>query len=170
MTGNMMKETFNINNATFKPVKYLTPYSESYKGSGDITLVNGVRGSSNFSDGEWQGWNGTNLNLVIDLQQPTTIRKISVGSVQNPGAWIFFPKKVEFYISPDGVNFRFVAESDNDIAPLSPGTQLRDFTADFEPVTARYLQIIARNLGKCPPGTPGAGQPAWLFSDEVSVE
>lgn len=170
MTGNVMKETFNINKATFKPVKYQTPYSESYKGSGDITLVNGVRGTSNFSDGEWQGWSGSNMSIVIDLQQPTTIRKIAVGSIQNSDAWIFFPKKVEFYISPDGVNFHFVAESGNDVDPLAPGIQLRDFTADFEPVTATYLKIIARNLGKCPAGTPGAGQPAWFFTDEISIE
>lgn len=170
MTGSMMSATFNINKATFKPVKYLTPYNDSYKGSGDITLVNGVRGTSNFSDGQWQGWNGGNMSVVIDLQQQTQVSKISVGSIQNANAWIFFPKKVEFYLSPDETNFRFVAETENDIDPLAPGVRFKDFSAKFEPVTARFIKIIARNPGNCPAGTPGENQPAWLFADEVSVE
>lgn len=170
MTGSILTDTFNINKATFKPVKYLTPYSEMYKGSGDMTLVNGVRGNRNFSDGSWQGWNGTNMSITIDLQQPQSIRKISVGSLQDANAWIFFPKKIEFYVSPDETNFRFVAESVNETDPMAPGIRIKDFSATFEPVTARFIKIIARNLGKCPAGSPGENQPAWFFADEVSVE
>jgi len=163
-------QSFNINMATAKPVKYLVPYSEYYKGTGEYTLVNGVRGSTNHADGEWQAWSGTNMAIVIDLQQATEIHTISAGSLQSAGSYIFLPKKVEFYISADGFNFNKVAEVANVVDPLSGEKQLKEFTATFKPVTAKFVKVVAQNLGKCPKGHIGEGKPAWLFIDEIIVE
>ena len=165
-----MSQSFNINKATVKPVKYLVPYSEYYKGSGNYTLVNGVRGSTNHSDGEWQAWSATNMEVVIDLQQATEIHSISVGSLQNIGSWIFFPKKMEFFTSTDGIKFQKVAETVNEVDPLSGEIQLKDFSAKFDAVTASFVKVVARNLDKAPKGHMGAGQAAWLFVDEIVVE
>ncbi len=165
-----LSQSFSINKATVKPVKYLVPYSNSYKGSGESTLVNGVRGSTNHHDGQWQAWSGLNMEVVIDLQQATEIQHISVGSLQNTGAYIFFPAKVDFLISSDGVKFDKVAEVLNDVDPLSGENQLKDFSAKFTPVSATFVKIVATNIGKCPKGHAGEGKPAWLFADEIMVE
>jgi hexosaminidase len=169
-TEKPMSQTFNMNKATVKPVKYVIPYSEHYKGSGEYTLVNGVRGTTNHSDGEWQAWSGTNMEIVIDLQQATEIHSISVGSLQNAGAWIFFPKKMEFFVSTDGIKFQKVGEVVNDVDPLSGEKQLKDFAATFTPVTAGFVKIVAQNIGKAPKGHQGAGDNAWMFVDEIAVE
>ena len=168
--GKSMIQSFNMNKATVKPVKYVIPYSESYKGSGEYTLVNGVRGSTSHSDGEWQAWEGKNMEVVIDLQQATEIHTISVGSLQNVGAWIFLPRKMEYFVSNDGVNFKKVAEKVNDADPLSGENQLKDFSVEFTPVSANFVKVIAYNLGKAPKGHMGAGQNAWMFIDEIAVE
>jgi hexosaminidase len=165
-----LTQSFNINKATIKPVKYLVPYNENYKGSGEYTLVNGVRGSTNHADGEWQAWSATNMEVVIDLQQAAEIHSISAGSLQNVGAYIFFPRKVEFYISDDGIRFNKVAEAVNDVDPLSGEKQLKEFSAKFNPVSAKFVKVVAQNLGKCPRGHMGEGKPAWLFIDEIIVE
>jgi len=163
-------QSFSINKATAKPVKYLVPYSENYKGSGENTLVNGIRGSTNHADGEWQAWSGTNMAIVIDLQQATEIHTISAGSLQSAGSYIFLPKKVEFYISDDGIRFNKIAEVLNDVNALSADKQLKEFTATFNPISAKYVKVVAQNLGKCPKGHIGEGKPAWLFLDEIMVE
>jgi len=155
-----MTKSFNINKATVKPVKYLIPYNERYKGSGEYTLVNGVRGSTNFADGEWQAWIPTNMEVVIDLQQMAEIHSISVGSLQDTGNGILFPKKLEFFVSADGVKFQKVAEVLNDVDPLSGEKQLKDFAATFNPVTANFVKVVAQNRGKS----------NWIFIDEISVE
>ena len=165
-----MSCSFNINKATVKPVKYLSPYSDYYKGSGEYTLVNGVRGSTSHSDGEWQAWEGKNMEVVIDLQQPTEIHRISVGSLQNLGAWIFLPRKLEFFVSNDGFSFKKIGENVNEADPLSGENQLKDFPLEFSPVTTGFVKVIAYNLGKAPKGHSGEGKPAWLFVDEISVE
>ncbi len=169
-TDKAMSLPFNINKATVKPVKYVIPYSEPYKGSGELTLVNGIRGTTNHSDGEWQAWDGRNMETIIDLQQTSEIHSISAGSLQNAGAWIFFPKTVEFFVSQDGKNFQKVGEAINDVDPLSGERMLKEFSASFAPLKASFVKVVAQNLGKCPKGHTGAGKAAWMFFDEISVE
>jgi hexosaminidase len=40
----------------------------------------------------------------------------------------------------------------------------------IQPVTARYIKVIAKNYGKIPEGKAGAGNAAWLFVDEIQVD
>ena len=165
-----LSQVFSFSKATIKPVKHLIPYRENNKGSDEYTLVNGIHGSINHTEGDWQTWSSANMEVVIDLQQATEIHTISVGSLQNSPAWIFFPKKMEFFVSSDGVKFQKVAEVLNDIDPLSNERQLKDFSASFNKVTANFVKVIAQNLGKCPKGHSGEGKSAWMYIDEISVE
>ncbi len=169
-TSNVFSQSFNINKATVKPVKYAISYSDSYKGSGEYTLVNGVHGTTNHSDGEWQGWEGKNMDVVIDLQQQTDVSKITTSALQNSGAWIFFPKKVEFFVSPDGAKFQKVGEVITDVDPLSKDKQIKEYAVSFAPVKAGFVKVVATSLGKAPKGHQGAGDNAWLFVDEIAVE
>ena len=163
-------QSFILNKATGRSVKYLIPFSNSFKGSGEFTLVNGIRGSLNHSDGEWQGWEESNMDVVVDLQQETEIHSISAGTLQDAGSWIFFPKKVDYFISSDGVNFRKIGETLNDVDPLSGEKQVKDFSFSFPPVKANYVKVVASNLGKCPKSHEGEGKAAWLFVDEILAE
>lgn len=161
---------FSINKATVKPVKYLVPYSQNYSGSGSYTLVNGIRGTKDHTDGEWQAWNGQNMEIIIDLQGENSIKSISAGTLRNAGSWIFLPKSAVFFISDDGINFRKIAEVKNGEDPLSGEIMIKDFTASFEPVKGSFVKIVLNTLGKCPKGHSGEGQAAWLFVDEVKIE
>jgi hexosaminidase len=37
-------------------------------------------------------------------------------------------------------------------------------------VNARYVRVVAETTGIIPDGKPGAGNPAWLFADEIVIE
>lgn len=169
-TDNVLIQSFNMNKATVKPVKYAIPYSNNYKGSGEYTLVNAVHGTTNHADGEWQGWEGQNMDVILDLQQATDVSKISVGSLQNSGAWIFFPKKVEFFVSADGAKFQKVGEVVTDVDPLAKDKQLKEYMVNFASVKAGFVKVVATSLGKAPKGHQGAGDNAWLFIDEIAVD
>jgi len=163
-------ENFEINLATGKPVKYITPYNEGFKGRGKISLVNGIRGSIHYNDEEWQGWNANNMEVVVDLQQTAEIHNISVGVLQDTGTWMFMPPKVEFFISTDGVKFQKVGEMLNDIDTLSTVKQVKDFSVSVTPIKAKFVKVLAQNLEKIPKGHPLEGQNAWLFVDEISIK
>ena len=46
----------------------------------------------------------------------------------------------------------------------------KDNEVRFAPVHSRYIKIHARSLGACPVWHGGAGNPCWLFVDEIVVE
>ena len=50
---------------------------------------------ADFRTGDWQGFEGVNLDLVIDLGKQQTINKITAGFMQDENAWIFFPQKMQ---------------------------------------------------------------------------
>lgn len=159
-----MSRSINVNKTTARPVSYLVPFSEYYKGSGRYTLVNGVRGSTNHQDGEWQGWMGTNMEVVIDLQQPIQISNIAVGSLQNPGAMIIAPRKMEYFVSNDGVKFDKVVEVINEVDSIPGEIQLKKFVASFGPLTTNFVKVVARK------GLPIYKSPSWIFIDEIEVK
>jgi hexosaminidase len=68
--------------------------------------------------------------------------------------------------SDDGKIFKTIAEKNVPI-PASDGAI--PFSILWPKNTARYLRIIAEPLGKIPAGNTGAGDDAWLFVDEISV-
>jgi hypothetical protein len=35
---------------------------------------------------------------------------------------------------------------------------------------ARYVKVVAKNIGNCPDWHVGDGNPAWIFTDEIVIE
>lgn len=150
-------------------VKLLTRYAPQYSGGGDQALVDGVRGGEDFRLGEWQGYEGNDLDLVLDLGLEQVVHEVSLGCMQDTNAWIFFPQSVEFSFSSDGRNFGPPLTVANDISPREEQVLVREFRGTPVPLAARYIHVHARNLRLCPPWHKGAGGKAWLFADEISV-
>ncbi len=165
-----VKQDFGINIATGKQVKYLSAYDNGFAGRAKFNLVNGIRGSLHYNDEEWQGWNAKDVDVVVDLQTPSSVNSISVGFLQDNGTWMFLPPLVEYYISTDGENFEKVGEFINSENPLSSVVKVKDFSLSIQKTQARYIRIKATNISKIPTGHPLEGQNAWLFVDEISVK
>jgi len=145
-------------------------YSSMYTAGGDLALIDRVRGGDDFRTGMWQGYRGTDLEAVIDLQKTRRIRSIAAGFLQETGSWIFMPSSVEFAVSRDGLKYETVAELGHAIPLDLEGSVTRDFMKSGIDRKARYVRMRARNIGVCPEWHPGAGHPAWIFADEIMVE
>ncbi|MCL5267434.1 MAG: GH92 family glycosyl hydrolase [Bacteroidetes bacterium] len=153
----------------YPPAVYAHPFSYRYTGGGPLALTDGDTGTTDYRAKEWQGFEGVDLDAVINLVKERKINEVSTGFLQDTDAWIFLPEHVEYYVSQDGKRFKKVAEIKNDIDPRKPGTLIKHFTADLKGVEAKYLRVFAKNMRVCPPWHPGAGGKAWLFVDEVSI-
>jgi len=156
--------------ATGKKPDLLHGYSDGYPGQGDYTLTNGLMGSKNYADGQWQGLVGNDLVAVIDLGETKTIWRVSSTYFHNPGVWIFAPTEVEYAVSDDGETYTTAALIVNDTPDDTPGPIIIPFARDIDPTSARYVRVRAKNIGVCPPWHAGAGGGAWLFADEIVVE
>lgn len=152
-----------------RSIQLLSSYKPQYAAGGDIALIDGIRGPDNFRTGTWQGYEGNNIEAVIDLGSKKEISKMSMGFLQDQGAWIFMPEEVQYFISDDGKNFTPYATVSNTIDPKHDGPVLHDFSAQ-KTVTARYVKVIAKNRGNCPEWHPGKGHPAWIFADEIMID
>ena len=107
-------------------VKIDSKYSHQYTGGGDEGLIDGIRGSTNFASGEWQGYQGQDFVATIDLQKQTQILMLGAGFLQNVRSWIWMPTHIEFEVSSDGANFTRVADIKTDIAVDDMESKMRD--------------------------------------------
>lgn len=152
-----------------KSIELTHAYSPLYPAGGDFALVDQIRGNNNFKTGAWQGFHDTDMEAIVSFKKKTAINKISIGFIQEPGAWLFFPKKVSFYISDNKKDWIFVGSEKNTFDKKAPSI-IHDFSVSVYPKKVRYIKIIAENAGPCPEWHLGAGGATWLFCDEILVE
>ena len=151
-------------------VRLLSHYSSQYAGGGDLAVIDGLRGTTNFSTGAWQGYEGQDFVAVVDLGKVQGVRKLGAGFLQDVGAWIWMPKRVEFEVSTDGQIFTQAAAIANEVSDKDSGVVLRDFVKAIPPQQARYVRVKAYNYGTIPDWHPGHGGQAWIFIDELIIE
>ena len=155
--------------AVNKPVTIKNQYSEKYSAGGDNGVVNGIRGTIDFHDGNWQGYEGVDFEAIIDLGETTVLSEISSSFLQNQSAWIFFPTEVEFEISTNGFDFSSVKRVHYK-TKISPSHEVINFSHVFSQEKARFVKVKAKNVTICPDWHPGAGGEAWIFLDEIVVK
>lgn len=154
---------------TGRKIKLLTKYAPQYAANGDNTLIDGLRGPENYMTGAWQGYEGVNLEAIIDLSSAEQLGKLSCGFLQDQNAWIFLPVSVEYFISNDGKTFTSAGKVANTVPDKQDGVILHDFSLKLDAKT-RYIKVVATNMGKCPAWHKGAGNPSWIFTDELLIE
>jgi predicted alpha-1,2-mannosidase len=135
-------------------------YSSQYTGGGDFALIDGVRGTSNWSGGAWQGYQGKDLVAVVDLGSVQKVSQVGAGFLQDIGSWIWMPSRVEIELSVDGKTFGPPLVIANEVSDKQEGVVIRDFVKTIAPTDARYLRLRALHLR---PET-------WIFADEIIVK
>jgi hypothetical protein len=158
-----------VHKALNKPVEYKYIYHPKYPGGGEKGLVDGLLGDSlDYMDG-WQGFEGEDLDVVIDLEKIRFVSSISIGFLQNPDAWIFLPERVTFSYSKDGENYQSLDKIRNENSVEKKGSFSHKFVRENLKIKTRYIKINAKNIGVCPSFHPGSGKKAWIFTDEIII-
>jgi hexosaminidase len=160
-----------------KQITTAYPFSSKFPGGNNV-LLDGVQGTKEYGDGCWQGYEGVDFDATIDLGDTISVENISAGFLQNTGSWIFLPTQVAYSFSNDGVNYTLpitVKTIDSQINMASEPFlfEYRWKDADAERwggnPQARFVRIVAKNIGVCPKWHPGRGGKAWLFLDEIII-
>jgi len=161
-------EVFEV--VAFKELKLANNPSGKYPGKGEYTLFDGIKGSANFKDGKWLGFEGDDLQFIIDFGKVKNVSRISVNCLTNEESWIFAPKQIDCFAIENGETFSKQGSlSESDIKLQSIGN-LNTFVLNTASFESQYLKIIVHNTGICPIGNAGAGNKAWLFVDEIIIE
>ncbi len=168
LRGKLTERNILIHKASGKKVSYLQPYSYRYAANGDVTLVDGIRGTTDHRQ-DWLGFLGNDMDVVIDLKTPTPIKTVFVTFLHDPDKWIFFPDSVTFSLSSNGKQYHSVNEQRNDVSQKEKGPVIKLFSQTYPDTPARYIRVHAKNVGTCPSWHEGNGEPCWLFADEIVV-
>ncbi len=170
LRGPVAGREFIMHKAVVRPVTLLNAPNKKYNIGNYANLTNGMRGTDIFNSGLWTSFEGNNFEAVVDLEEIMPVKKISTEFLQFTGPKIFAPATVEFAVSLDGENFEVVAKIENDLSEKKNEPTIKNFEYELDETTARYVRVIAQNRGVCPLWHPKAGEPAWLFVDEIVVE
>ena len=151
-------------------ISLISKYSSQYTGGGDLALIDGIRGTANWSGGGWQGYQGQDMVAVVDLGKIQSVSKLGAGFLQDVGSWIWMPPQVDFEVSLDGRNFRLAGSVSNEVAEQQYGVIIKDFVRQIQEQEVRYVRVRAHNYGKIPAWHAGHNGDAWIFLDEIWVE
>ncbi len=144
------------------------PYAPQYSASGDLALIDGLRGGADFRIGRWQGYLGTDLDVTLDFGRARAIHRVAMGFLQDTGAWIFMPRSITVAVSDNRSAFRTLGTVTNTVPEHESTPVTRDFALDVS-ADARYVRVHVTRYGTLPAWHPGAGNPAWFFADEIVI-
>jgi hexosaminidase len=161
-----ISQKFIFSKATGKKITLTSPASDKYPGDGPFTLVNGVINEKGFARSrEFLGFNGTDCEALINLGPFQTITSVTVHVLQQQSSWIWAPLSMEAFSSDDGQYFSSLGKTDKLII-TSGGNGTMTVKGSN---TGRFVRVLVKNHGIIPEGSPGAGNKAWLFIDEIEV-
>jgi hypothetical protein len=131
------------------------------------TLNDGLRSTLEYQRG-WQGWQGQDAHLSIQLAKPYVIDSVRIHYLANNQSWIMGPSELKVIgQTVNGISFASFQENpfvntqqNNGSFPL--------VVANFPTEPTQTLQIIVGNPGELPKWRGVAGK-GWLFIDEIEV-
>ncbi len=146
-------------------------YSNQYAASGKDALIDGLLGGNEFRTGDYQGYYNQDVVAIITFQTPLALSEVGFSYIQDHKSWIFAPSAIKVEGSIDGVTY--VALGQQILPPAKPTDKnpLRNqvlLQLDHDKhLKFKYLRYTLSNPGKLPEWHLGAGNPTWLFIDEL---
>lgn len=148
-----------------------TPPHPSYPGSGPSALVDGKGGIAASDSKTWMGFQQDTVSIALHLAKPEKVKQAFVHALQNQGAWIFLPQKIELWgQAPGAANMVLLGTLDLDKRQKDTHSASHALVVKTEKrlKTDHYLLKI-HTLSKIPDWHPGKGKSPWLFLEEVNV-
>jgi len=165
--SDVSSESFKTTSVDYLSATLNKPPHERYAGQKGKTLVDLKRGSTNFVDGNWLGYEGSHFSTTLTLKENKEITSVSVGALSAPGSWIFYPVGFNIYTSENGKQFTRVKskripeeEPNNDVS-------LAFFDMEIPPTKAKYVKVEIKSQLKNPVWHQNPGEKSWVFIDEI---
>lgn len=160
------EQSFIVTKSFGKKISLAKEPHQKYYDQGAVALVNGIKGDAGKFGKDWLGFNGDDLDAIIDLDRKESFSNVQLNFIYGPENWIYFPQMIEISISDDGKNFKAIKQIN--------GKEIQEVNGKMNinlgNQTARFVKVFVKNHGKIAEGNAGAGHLAWLFVDEILVK
>ncbi|RZW56580.1 MAG: beta-N-acetylhexosaminidase [Flavobacteriaceae bacterium] len=162
--GATFEQNINFHKAVGQKIKLNVEPHSAYSGSGKNGLINGIVGSDNrYGDKEWLGFWGDDLRITIDFEDDIEVTSIKTRFHNGQGQWIYAPKEIIIeFITEDQVISKLIK--------INAGESIiANINEEFEKIRAKTIIFKIPNFGIIPEKRQGAGNKAWTFIDEISI-
>ncbi len=159
-----------VNAAYGKRVVFKKSYSSRYSSKGDISLTDGILGTSNFKDEQWLGFEGSDAIMTIDLSKSSRFSKVWANFLCDIRSGIHLPVELVVETSEDGKSYTQAGRYVNSEGSAQGPAYIKTMTVNTGKIKARYIRITAKSIVKIPEGYLFKGTNAWTFVDEIMVE
>ncbi len=142
-----------------KKIDWKTNASDNYPDEDLLSLINQKKGSLNFRDLEWTGFDSI-AKATVYFKEKTYVESITIGYLVDTKSWIFPPQEVTIYSNEkDSISAKAIPYITSDTKAIE--------SSRF-PIAQQLtsITIIIKNLETLPDWHPGKGNKAWLFLDE----
>ena len=118
----------------------------------------------------WVGFKKDDFDINIDLGENSDYQKITIGFLQNQHNRSFLPTRITFLKSDDSRRYDEFHTENIPTSQEDSTVKRVDITQEIPNYNNRYLRIIGKNISNCPSWHKNAGQPAYIFVDEIILE
>lgn len=143
--------------------------SPNYAGNNKHTLIDGITGSTEFSDGSRVGIQQDNLVAEINLGKTVDLKQISLRYLKNHNSWIFYPRSVNVYSSDNGIRYRLIDSIEINDKSMYCRSEICNYSLPVDANT-RYLKIEAVNIETIPKWHRAEGNKTYVLADEIIIE
>jgi hexosaminidase len=164
---NYVLQKIRFAQSTGKKIVLTNPPAQNFPGEGGaFGLVNGVVSEKGQNSTEWLGWQGKDLEAIVDLGRNRSIKEVITHVLTARGSQPCKPQWMEVLVSANGTSYKTVGKTTE---VINDSLNMGRLYLSFPAATARFVKIRVKNFGTIPDGMPGAGNEAWLYADEIQV-
>lgn len=151
------------------PVSLVHPASPKYPTAGPLVLTDGLRGSLDYADGAWMGFDRDPMIATLDLGRVQPIGSVSVGFLEAAYAWVFLPERVLVETSVDGSSWQAVGEAGLELPEAMRSPNVVDVKLEAGGREARFVRVTTAPRASGPAWHLSHQNPVWIFVDEIVV-
>ncbi|TGY09121.1 glycoside hydrolase family 20 protein [Bacteroides muris (ex Afrizal et al. 2022)] len=166
----IFSEKVVFSKSTCKSIVANQPVNKQYEFKGVSTLTDGLKGNGNYKTGRWIAFYRNDMDVTIDLQQPTEISSVAFSTCVEKGDWVFDVRGITIEVSDDGENFTRVFSEEYPEMKETDRNGLYEHKQTFAPVKTRYVHVLGLSERSIPAWHGGKGNFGFLFVDEIVIE
>lgn len=170
--GNTTSSSFSTSFYTIpknRSIKLHTKYANQYNAGGDEALIDGLRGTTDFRTGAWQGYWDTDLDAQINFKTAEGYNNIQLTFLLDQRSWIFYPTEVTCTLQLQNGEEETLPPIKINAAEPIENVELKSVNFYVRGKKIKSARISAKNFGTLPEwhlGHPHKGK-AWIFVDEI---
>lgn len=143
---------------------------DKYKAGGAKSLIDFTKGSVQFTNGHWLGYEGQHMTATLTLEEEVKVSAVTVSALKADASYIHYPRSIRVSVSSDGTAFTSAGDLDIPIASGPEVPALKNFLVKIQPMMAKYIKVEVRGQLVNPDWHPAPGAACWLFLDEILVQ